>query len=329
MQLGVAALTLLALVTNPVEVVPQFEIAFERNGAIFLIHADGTNEERLSTAQDLPDLKLPTWSPDGGSLAFARVGRPAGVVVTDSASKAGRVCEVCVAPMDKGSLRRVARVALPDTLHDWNVSELEWARDGKRLEFAFTFPYEGGDAMPRILRYQVTALGKGLQPLSDNGLEDSFPVRRRVFDKFSPDGKWRFRDSTVNDIDELFVLGWGDTTGRQVTHTAQLRDSETIALWGFAPIDGAWSPDGAHILFEPLQEGADLPWGRLFSVNADGTNQMQLSREAYLLGEFPKGWSPDGKRLVFEDDDSICVTDFTPPVRKIAEGHTPDWRPGR
>ena len=71
-----------------------------------------------------------------------------------------------------------------------------------------------------------------------------------------------------------------------------------------------------------------MPWGRLFSVNADGTNQMQLSQEEYLVGEFPTGWSPDGKRLVFEDNDSVCVADFIHPARKIDEGHTPDWRPG-
>jgi hypothetical protein len=230
--------------------------------------------------------------------------------------------------MEQGELRRIARVGLPDTLQDWYVSELEWAKDGRRLMFALTFPYEGGDAMPKTVRYQVDYFGDWLRPLSENGLEDSFPLRRKVFDKVSPDGKWRLREVDSDSSGELFVLGWGDTIGRQVTHTARLRDTAITAMWTDGLISGAWSPDGAHILFEPTQDGADLPWGRLFSVNADGTNQMQLSQEEYLVGEFPTGWSPDGKRLVFEDNDSICVTDFTPPVRKIAEGHTPDWRPG-
>jgi Tol biopolymer transport system component len=328
MPFGAAALTLLSLITNSVLALPMREIAFERDGCIYLIHADGTGEERLPLSESLPDLRLPTWSPDGDRLAFARVGRPA-APVGDTGRRACPFCEVYIASWDEGSLRRITRLGLLDTLPlPWYVSELEWEADGKYLEFALTLPYEGGDAMPKVNRYWVAALGGLPWRLSDNDLEDSFHLRRKVFDKFSPDGKWRFRDSTVNDVDELFVLGWGDTMGRQVTNTAQLRDSETTALWGSAPIGGAWSPDGAHILFEPLQEGADLPWGRLFSVNVDGTNQMQLSQGTYLLGDFPKGWSSDGKRLVFEDNDSVCVADFVHPVRKIAGGHTPDWRPG-
>ncbi len=328
MQLGIAALTLLSLITNPVLALPMREIAFERDGGIYLIHADGTGEERLPLSESLLDLRVPTWSPDGDRLAFARVGRPA-APVGDTGRRACPFCEVCIASWDEGSLRRISRLGLLDTLPlPWYVSELEWETDGKYLEFAFTLPYEGGDAMPKVNRYWVAALGGLPRLFSDSDFEDTFHLRRKVFDKFSPDGKWRLREVDSDSSGELFVLGWGDTVGRQVTHTSRLRDTLITAMWTDGLISGAWSPDGAHILFEPTQDGADMPCGRLFSVNADGSNQMQLSQEEYLVGEFPTGWSPDAKRLVFEDNDSICVTDFTPPVRKIAEGHTPDWRPG-
>ena len=210
MQFGSVLLTLLAFWSDPFTAGPSgVDIAFERNGGIFEIHPDGAAEVSMQFPRDLSDLKLPTWSPHGEYLAFARVGKPAGQSQYDTASRTGRVCEVYVQPMGQGELRRIARVGLPDTLQDWYVSELEWAKDGRRLMFALTFPYEGGDAMPKTVRYQVDYFGDWLRPLSENGLEDSFPLRRKVFDKFSPDGKWRLREVDSDSSGELFVLGWG------------------------------------------------------------------------------------------------------------------------
>lgn len=59
-----------------------------------------------------------------------------------------------------------------------------------------------------------------------------------------------------------------------------------------------WSPDGSRILF--LREGRfDDPHNGIWVIRGDGTNLTRLVR-GRLLGSPSYGWSPDGRKIVYE-----------------------------
>jgi Tol biopolymer transport system component len=64
-----------------------------------------------------------------------------------------------------------------------------------------------------------------------------------------------------------------------------------------------WSPDGSKIVFVSSRLG---PYQHVFTMNADGTNQQQLTpaptRGPVVYStkqEMQPRWSPDGKRIVY------------------------------
>jgi Tol biopolymer transport system component len=56
----------------------------------------------------------------------------------------------------------------------------------------------------------------------------------------------------------------------------------------------AWSPDGTKIAFERLSAGN----GQIYTMNADGTNQTNISNNA--ADETFPAWSPDGTKIAFQ-----------------------------
>ena len=107
-----------------------------------------------------------------------------------------------------------------------------------------------------------------------------------------------------------------------------------------------WSPDGETIAFSSQQRG-DLA---VYSIRRDGTAQRRLSPDT-VGGNTAANWSPDGKRIVFQqlfdtradpaDPKSALVTnweivianaDGSNPVnitRHVANDEGPVWRPRR
>jgi Tol biopolymer transport system component len=103
--------------------------------------------------------------------------------------------------------------------------------------------------------------------------------------QFDPDGHGRllvFRDSRtgVNVNDDVAVIRTDGTGYRNLTRSPDANE------WG--PV---WSPDGRRIVYSSDENG--MP--QLFVMNADGSNQRQLSD---VWGEYP-AWSPDGSRIAF------------------------------
>lgn len=69
-----------------------------------------------------------------------------------------------------------------------------------------------------------------------------------------------------------------------------------------------WSPDGTKIVFQSMRNGVSY---QVYSMNADGSNQLNLTSTLFSEGE--PSWSPDGTKIAFASDrdrpgfDSIYV----------------------
>lgn len=85
-----------------------------------------------------------------------------------------------------------------------------------------------------------------------------------------------------------------------------------------------WSPDGTQLAFLVGSFGT----GRLHLVNVDGSNDRTIG-DARALSSF--AWSPDGRRIAYEDGDAggiwLIASDGTARAELLVSGHLSEWSP--
>jgi Tol biopolymer transport system component len=99
---------------------------------------------------------------------------------------------------------------------------------------------------------------------------------------WSRNGKWILHIRYIGiSYPELFLM---DTTGNNAIR---------LTYNTFDDRDAEWSPDGNKIVWGSYGQGND-PLSGIWVMNADGTNQKQLTKG----GGYPS-WSPDQKQIVY------------------------------
>lgn len=150
----------------------------------------------------------------------------------------------------------------------------EWSYDGRKIVYI----HGRGDAI-----YVMNANGTNQTSLSNNAGDDW--VERPAW---SPDGmSITFTGSLGPGMPGVFIMKSDGS-------------NEHVLASGYCPV---WSPDGTKIVFL-----AGNP-RHLFTMNADGTNQLQITH-APLTPGYPN-WSRDGSTITFTSDSggaySVCT----------------------
>jgi len=227
------------------------------------------------------------WSPDGREIAFFRVGsspRPGFYVVR----------------ADGSGERRLTRNAMG--------SGLAWAPDGKSIAFTRGGgPFTGLPADYRDI-WVTNADGSGQRML----------VKRAIEPRWSPDGKQVSFMSLRSGNWEIYVINADGSDVERLT-----RNTEAD---GFP----AWSPDGRQLAFTRFRFARSSPGGFMpgysdvYVMNADGSGQRRMARNAAFTG-----WSPQGRRIAFTSGGALYVVnaDGSRPRKLTRTGWASTWSP--
>lgn len=286
---------------------PKPYIAYLREGDLWVIESDGTNQRPVAAAPEGEAIHDFVWGVDGDRLYYSVGMRLFEVVLqTGNLALAGELVASQGAAIDSLEMGRDGKTIIVRTLD---------ANGSARL-FAVTI----GERRSRELTVDEY----------NSMVEARPPVVRAIGEmSASPDGRRVLFKDVKGDGEELFVADAETGARLQITNLYELDGFEESvgSDGGRRVIAAAWSPDGRYVIFNPAQSCSEtgLCYGRLFRVDAWGGAQRRLSSE--MMIDLPDEWSNDNKLLVYEDGGRIVIADASGDLKTLAEGYHPKWRP--
>jgi len=263
-----------------------------RGTSIFLMHADGSHKQRLTSA-NFED-KNPRWSPDGSAITFETSRAPAGIWIMNSDGSNQR------------SLLTNSAFGFPNELH--------WSQDGHSIAFG---AYASASSSERVImiadangahahRFIPSSHNQHWPSWSPDGakiafMEEDDSVGYSIY-VANADGTAQQRLSFGTD----FMPEWSPDGSRIVfvnldvqnfsssrIFVMQADGSHKLALTTGDVDEPTWSPDGRQLAFERF--GTDsAPNGpiEIYRMNADGSRVLAITEVGSTLQEFDQAQSP-------------------------------------
>jgi TolB protein len=279
-------------------------IVYESNDKIYLIDADGSNNMQLTSSDRSYRISSHNWSSDRTKIIFSMyqyfytypnatsTPRERYTINTDGTG----FTQITTGDNIEGSDLKYSPDGTQvvyqndDKIYKVNSdgsnevqltqdnssvdSQPDWSPDGTKIVFnrskygpRNSYGYRGPLIFSEL--YTINADGTGLTPLTtDSNIDERHPI-------YSPDGTQIAYSSW--DSFKIYKVNSDGSNNVQLTHNNSCRDGQPD-----------WSPDGTKIVF--LRSCPNVHNSELYTMNADGTDIIQITDIPYISGKSLPKW---------------------------------------
>ena len=290
------------------------KIAFIRNGDIWLMSTDGSNQHPLVGGIQNAKGKI-SWSPDGKMLAFARTGNLS-LKYPDGGGGQHNVYDLFFAFLDSTNN---FWEGFTETL---GAQSPDWSVDGSKI--VFTYDVNAVTANAVWPEYRIGFYDKATRVISSLKLPRGENTLFAMSPSLSPDGKRAAFMLASFDGKSVSPIGIVVTSSSEITESAaQLIERARKLSGGSAP---SWSPDGNWRSYV----SSDLSNPGLYTIKPDLTGKKLIHKPSLgeTLAGSPPAWSPNSKKLAFGTlNGAIYTVNFDGTGAKLISGPGSDAFP--
>jgi len=299
--------------TQPAQQTPASTITHEildgRNSAGWVVNADGTNPQQITT-----EGQYPQWAPDGTKLAYYEHG--SFWVVNADGTNAQQIAELegghtVGSPHWSPDSTRIFYTTGFPSFQLWVVNA-----DGTNPQQISTASAENPQWSPDSTK--IAYEHRGVWVVNADGTNPQQITTEGQYPQWSPDGtkvayaarggggwaSWAVNTDGTNaqQLTTGGVVRWSPDGTRVAYNNAEGvwvanadgSNPQQLTTNGWGPV---WSPDSTKLTYR--DEG-------IWAMNADGSNLKQITTEDRGLSHW---WSPDSTRIAYSDSGGVWVAD--------------------